>query len=148
MEESLSDRLRTLFLIHALVGFVFGAPLWLVPGRTLTLLGWVPEMVALPETEMSVPGVTFINPVFVRLLGAALLALALSSFLAWRARRWEEVNLLVQLELAFTVLGAVAIVVGAFTLDRDLPAIGWVTLAIYVIFAVAWGAAWLRRPGR
>lgn len=146
MEESLAERLRTLFLIHAVVGFVFGAPLWLVPGRTLTLTGWVPEMVALPESDLSVPGETFINPVFVRLVGAALLALALSSLLARRARRWEEVSLLVPLELAFTVLGTAAVAMGIFTIDREVPIIGWIMLVILVVFAVAWAAVWWRRP--
>jgi len=145
MEETLSERLRTLFLIHAVVGFVFGAPLWLVPGRTLTLTGWVPEMVALPESDLSVPGETFINPVFVRLVGAALLALALSSVLAWRARRWEEVSLLVPLELAFTVLGTAAVTVGVFTMEREAPIIGWIMLVTLAVFALAWAAVWWQR---
>lgn len=147
MDDSLSMPVRSLFLIHAIVGFVFGAPLWLVPGRALTFLGWVPDMVALPGAEeLSVPGVTFINPVFVRMLGAALLALALSSLFAWRARSWEEVSLLVLLELAFTVMGAAAVAVGALTMNREMPTMGWVALAVNFVFALAWGAAWLRQP--
>ncbi len=33
------------FLVHAIVALVFGAALWLVPGRFLTLVGWVQEWV-------------------------------------------------------------------------------------------------------
>jgi hypothetical protein len=59
-----------------IIALVFGATLWIVPGTTLRLLGWVEEMVPLPGTEVSIPGTTFVDDVLTRLLGAALLAFA------------------------------------------------------------------------
>jgi hypothetical protein len=110
----------------------------------MTLLGWVPVQVQLPQSELSVPGQTFVDAGATRVLGAALLALAYASYLGWRATRREEVNLIVRTELVFCVLGVIALLVTAFTLDRPFPAIGWVLALILAAFAFAWGLA-LRR---
>lgn len=141
MGKSTSNGWRRLFLVHAIGAAAIGAPLWVVPGRTLTLIGWVPELVQLPESALSVPGVTFANPAFVRLVGAALLALALASYWGWRARQFDEVRLLVRLETVFSILGALAILVVAFRGVESFPAIGWLGLGILVFFALAWGWA-------
>lgn len=144
MEAPISNSLRVTFLVHMIVALVLGAALWLIPGRTINLLGWVPEQVQLPQSELSVPGQTFVDPVITRVLGAALLALGYASYLGWRASRRDQVSLLVQVEFVYCVLGAVAILAGMFTLGRPLPVIGWVLAAILVAFAVVWGLA-LRR---
>jgi hypothetical protein len=144
MDTPVSNSLRTTFLIHMIVGLVLGAALWLVPGRTMTLLGWVPAQVPLPESDLSVPGQTFVDAGVTRVLGAAFLALAYSSYLGWRAARHEEVKLLVQTEFVLCVLGTIALLVTAFTLARPFPAIGWVFVVMLAAFAVAWGLA-LRR---
>ena len=75
MEAPISKSLRVTFLVHLIVGLVLGAALLLIPGRTIILLGWVPEQVQLPQSELSVLGQTFVDPVITRVLGAALLAL-------------------------------------------------------------------------
>jgi hypothetical protein len=144
MDASISNSLRVTFLVHMIVALVLGAALWLIPGRTITSLGWVPGQVQLPQSELSVPGQTFVDPVITRVLGAALLALGYASFLGWRANRREQVSLLVQMEFVYCVLGTVAILVGLYTLGRPIPVIGWVLAAILVAFAVVWGLA-LRR---
>ena len=74
-----------------------------------------------------------------RLLGAALLALAFSSFQGWRASRYEEVKLVVQLEALFCGLGILAFAAGLLLWEHDIPIIGWVLLALLVVFAVVWG---------
>jgi hypothetical protein len=144
METPVSNSLRATFLVHMIVGLVLGAALWVIPGRTITLLGWVPDQVVLPQSQLSVPGQTFVDPVLTRLLGAAVLALGYASFLGWRASRRDQVNLLVQMEFVYCLLGAVAVLVGIFTLGRPAPFIGWVLAAVLAAFAVAWGLA-LRR---
>jgi hypothetical protein len=144
MDAPISNSLRVTFFIHMIVAVVLGATLWIIPGRTLTLLGWVPEQVLLPQSTLSIPGATFVDGVLTRVLGAALLALGFASFLGWRASRREQVYLLVQEEFVYCVLGTVAFLVGIFTLDRAVPVIGWVMIAILIIFSVVWGLA-LRR---
>jgi hypothetical protein len=56
MDKQLSNWLRTTFLVHGIISAILGIALFLVPGRTLTLLGWVLQSVPLPETGINVPG--------------------------------------------------------------------------------------------
>ncbi len=146
MDRPISNGLRTTFLVHLVIGAILGVALFLVPGRTLNLLGWVPDRVQLPNTDQSIPGQTFVDPVVTRILGAALLALAFSSLRGWSrsasTSKWSEVAFLVELETIFNVLGALAILSGLFLLDRSMPVIGWVLLAVQIAFAVAFGLAW------
>jgi hypothetical protein len=144
MDAPISNSLRVIFIIHMIVALVLGATLWIIPGRTLTFLGWVPEQVYLPQSDVSIPGTSFVDGVLTRLLGAAILALGFASFVGWRASQREQVNLLVQVEFVYCLLGTVAILVGIRALGRPVPVIGWVITAILVIFSVVWGLA-LRR---
>ncbi len=145
MDRPISNGLRTTFLMHLVISAFLGVALFLVPGRTLNLLGWVPDWVRLPNSDQSVPGQTFVDPVVTRILGAALLALAFSSLRGWLgsapARKWSEVALLVELETIFNVLGAIAILVVAFLLGRSMPVIGWVLFVVQIAFAVTFGMA-------
>jgi hypothetical protein len=146
MDRPISNGLRTTFLVHLVISAILGIALFLVPGRTLNLLGWVPDWVQLPNTDQSIPGQTFVDPVVTRILGAALLALAFSSWRGWSgsapARKWSEVAFLVELETIFNVLGALAILAGVFLMDRRMPAIGWVLFVVQIAFAVTFGRAW------
>ena len=115
----MSQGLKTTFLIHAIVALVFGIVLYLVPGTFLDLVGWKAF-----DGNMS------------RAFAAALLALAVSSWFGYRAARWEQVRIVVQMEIAFTLLGAVAGLYGFFV--RNAPAVIWVAIVIWVAFAAAW----------
>jgi hypothetical protein len=55
MATSYSNRLRNTFIVHAFVATLLGGALWLIPGRFLTLLGWVDEFVQLPESTIACP---------------------------------------------------------------------------------------------
>ena len=115
----MSQGLKTTFLIHAIVALVFGIALYVVPGIFLGLVGW-------KDFDGNIS----------RALAAALLALAVSSWFGYRAARWEEVRIVVQMEIAFTVLGAVAGLYGFFV--KSAPAFIWVSIVIWVAFAAAW----------
>jgi hypothetical protein len=143
MDKPISGSLRTTFLVHMIIAAIFGAALWLVPGRTLTLVGWVPATFQLPGTDMTAPGTIFVNPGITRLLGAALLALAFSSYRGWRARQWGEVAFLVQLEALFCVLALVALLVPIVLSGISILQawIWWVSVVILVGFIIAWGLA-------
>jgi len=146
MENTISKGLRNTFLVHTIVSAVLGLGLYVIPGRILVMLGWVPETyeVTVGGTSVSAPGTLLVDPVITRVLGAALLALAFASFLGWRAKQYQEVSILVQLELVFCVLALVAFLVRIVTLGLALPVIGWVVIIILLGFAVAWALA-LRR---
>ena len=141
MENAISKGLRNTFLAHTIVSAVLGLLLYVIPGRVLVLLGWVPEKyeVTVGGTTVSAPGTLLVDPVITRVLGAALLALAFAGFLGWRAKQRQEVSILVSLQFVFCVLALVAFLVRIVTLGLALPAIGWVLIIILLAFAVAWG---------
>ena len=145
MDQPISSRLKFTFLLHALVSAVLGAALWLVPGRALTVLGWVDEFVMLPDSNLSIPGQTFVDPLVSRLLGAALLALAFSSLFGWLAKNWTQVALLVQTEAVFCLLGVLAILAVAVTGEREMRLIAWLDLGLLALFGAAWTLAWMKR---
>jgi hypothetical protein len=115
----MSKALKTTFLIHAVVAALAGALLLLIPGRFLQALGWAP-----------------IDPILSRLLGAAFLALAWSSFRGWRASEWAQVAIVVELEAIFTVLGCVGLL--RHLLFSRYPPIVWIDFAVLLAFAIAW----------
>ena len=115
----MSKALKTTFLIHAVVAVVFGLLLLIIPGRILVWMNWAP-----------------IDPIISRLLGAALLALAWSSFRGWRATDSAQVEILVEVEAVLTVLGSVALL--RHLLFATYPPMVWGILAIYLAFAIAW----------
>jgi len=122
----MSKVLRYTFLIHAVIALVVGAPLLIAPGRFLGLFGWAP-----------------VEPIICRILGAALIALAWSSFRGWRAPTRVEVNLLVELEAAFTILGCIGVL--RHLLIANYPPIVWIVFAVLALFAAAWTFSWLKK---
>ena len=121
----MSQALRIAFLIRAAVGCLFGIPLFLAPGRLLDAVSWRP-----------------IDPVISRVLGAALLALAWSSFRGWRAAERSQ-PVILEAEAAFTVLGCIALL--RHLLSAPYPAMVWMVFAILAIFAVTWIVFLLRQ---
>ena len=144
MEKTINNSLRTIFLVHMVISLVLGASLWLIPGRTLDFLGWVPEEVLLPESELAVAGTIFVDGVITRLLGAALLALGYSSFQGWRAGSWEQISLVVELEFILCAAGLIGTLASFYLMERAIPLIGWVIAALLAVFTLLWGWA-LRR---
>jgi hypothetical protein len=122
----MSRYLRSLFGIHAIVALIFGAGLLIVPGRTLGLFGWSP-----------------IDPLVSRGLGAALLALAWSSFRAWQATERRQVAILVEAEAVFCVLACAGLL--RHLLFANYPWYVWGLFVLFAAFAVAWIIAWVRK---
>jgi hypothetical protein len=122
----MSKSLRYTFIVHAIVAFVLGAPLLLAPGRTLGLFGWAP-----------------VDPLISRILGAALLGLAWSSFRGWRAAERKQVAVLIELEAIFCVLSCIGMVRQTF--GYYYPYYVWALLVILAAFAVAWVYALVRK---
>lgn len=141
MDKPLSNWLRNLFLADGIIGALLGAALLLTPGRTLTILGWVPQWVQLPESELSVPGSTFVDGVLTRMLGAALLALAWANYQGWRAKQQREVKVILQTELVFCVFAALAAITGLVMLNRTVPPIGIIITLLLLGLSVGWGLA-------
>ena len=92
MNAPISSGLKTTFLVHAIVGILFGLGYLLIP---TTVGGWF--------------GVAMTDPAW-RLLGAALLGFGMSSWWAYRAKEWAQVEIVVLMEIVWTVLGTIATV--------------------------------------
>lgn len=116
----MSRALKLTFLVHSLVSLLFGLLMFVSPA----LWG-------------QIAGYTQVDPYVTRVLGATLLSLALASWLGYRAQTWEAVRIPVEMELAFTVMGALAMLYSV--LFEAAPVFIWVPLALFVIFAVLWG---------
>jgi hypothetical protein len=123
----MSKAAKAIFLIDAIASLVIGAFLLIIPGRTLTAIGWVP-----------------FDPLMTRLLGAALLALAWGSFRGWRATQYQQVAILVEVQAIFATLGAIGLL--RHLLIAWFPPLGWITFGLLAVTALAWGFVWLRRP--
>ena len=124
----MSRALKTTFIVHAIVALLFGLPLFIIPGELLKALGWVP-----------------IDPLISRLLGAALLALAWSSFRA--ASLGDKLpkpgqKLLVELEAVFCTLGAIGLL--RHTLIAYFSWIVWLPVVLLILFAAVWVYFWVK----
>ena len=144
MDKPISKGLQTTFLIHGIFSAILGLALWLIPGRTLTLLLWVPSVVGVAGTDLTTPGTFFVDAILTRVLGAILLALAFSSFQGWRSEEWGKVELLVQLEIIACVLSVIAFLAGLILHPASFNLTRWLFLLILAAFAVAWIVAYWR----
>ncbi len=122
----MSKSLRYLFAVHAVVSVLFGAALLAAPGRFLGLFGWAP-----------------VDPLLTRVLGAALLALAWSSYRAYRAAERRQAALLIELEAAFCVLAVAGLL--RQMLGSYYPWCAWTRVGVYAAFAVVWIWALVRK---
>ena len=124
----MSKGLKTLFGVHAVVALLFGGPLRVAPGRVLVWLGWAP-----------------IDPVMSRVLGAALLALAWSSFRGWQTAAQRDVRVLVEMEAVFAVLGCVGLLRHLLVGRWPVP---WATIQLTVNSIYSEQRRWSLAPAR
>jgi hypothetical protein len=118
MDKQISSGLKTTFLIHFVVAGIFGLVLLLVPRMWGNLAG-----------------LEIVKTAIYRLVGAALLGFAASSWLAYKETVWERVRIVVQMEIVGSALGALVILWGlAF---EGLPPLEWMNVVILAGFAIA-----------
>ena len=115
-----SQGLKTTFLLHFIVALLFGLGFLFIPVAFGNLYGL---NVQEPETY--------------RLLGAAMLGFAVSSWLAYQTTAWESVRIVVVMELVWTVLGTLVLLYALFF--TGFPALGWLNAIILAAFAIAFG---------
>ena len=138
MGKQISPGLKIIFLVHTIISLILGLGLWVIPGRFLTLLGWVPEWIPILDTSQQVPGTTLVDPFITRLLGSALLALAYASFQGYRKSEWIDVAILVQLEVVFCVLGLIGMIWSLIPFSESTQGIAYLMMVMLAGFAVAW----------
>ncbi|MFX0170123.1 MAG: hypothetical protein ACFE89_12325 [Candidatus Hodarchaeota archaeon] len=106
--------LRITFLIHIIVGFIFGFGFLLIPDFLAPI--W---------------GLTFDNPA-VRIFGAMMVALTFGSILALMNREWTRVKIIVEIELVWSLLGTIVIAYHMF-MPPLFNVYGWVNVAILLL---------------
>ena len=118
MKNQLLGGLRIVFIVHIVVGIIFGLGFFLIPVAFGKLYNW-------PLTD----------PYFPRMIGAAILGYTASSWFALHANAWDKVKIVVQIEMAWTILNTLAQIWGMVT--EELPAAGWLNVVLMAAFAVA-----------
>ena len=88
--------LKITFLIHIVIGAIFGIGLYIIPEMFLALFA-----------------MGFLDP-STRVLGAALLALTIGSVLALASKEWVRVRIIVEVEIFWCILGLIGAVVHMF----------------------------------
>ena len=115
----MSKLLKYTFLIYAVVAVLCGALLLAIPGEFLGWFGWAP-----------------FDPILSRVLGAALLAFAWGSYRGWQAKERAQVSILLEMQAAFTVLGAVGVL--RTLLTGNYLWYVWLLFAILALLALTW----------
>jgi len=126
MNTQLSQGLKTTFLIHFIVALLFGLGFLLIPVAVGNIYGL---NVQEPETY--------------RLLGAAMLGFAVSSWFAYQATSWESVRIVVIMELVWTILGTLVMLYAL--LIAGFPVLGWLNAVILAAFAIAFGRFYFQK---
>lgn len=126
MDKPMPSGLKTLFLVHFIVALIFGA-LFLVA----------------PQVWGSLAGIPIQSHELYRMLGAAMLAFGASSWLAYQAKGWESVRIVVVLEIVWTALGA--LVTLYYLIRWAFPPLYWLNAVLLAAFAVAFAWFYFRR---
>ena len=114
----ISSGLRTLFLVHFVVGLVVGLLYLFIPGM---FMGWF--------------GMPVQDELAFRIIGAAVLAFTASSWYCYKAAEWERVKIVVLAEIVWTVLN---VLVGLYGLIFAGAPVGeWTNVIIMAGFAAA-----------
>ena len=109
--------LRITFMVHFIISAIVGIQHLLAPRIWIDLAG-----MEIDET------VTW------RLIGAAVIAFGVSSFLCYRARVWERVRIVVIMEIVWSFLGAMVILWAL--LFKGLAKLEWLNVVILMAFAI------------
>jgi hypothetical protein len=124
--KQISQGLKMTFLVHFVIGLIFGLIDLLIPEQWGNLTNWPVQ-----------------DPTMYRLVGAAILAFAASSILAYRETDWERVIIIVRTEIIWTGLATLVFLVGL--VFWDAPAIAWLYALLMAGFCAAFSVFY--RPG-
>ena len=116
--KEISQGLKITLLVHFVTGLFFGLINLLIPELWGDLTNWPVQ-----------------DPNTYRLLGAAILAFAASSILAYRETDWERVIIIVRTEIVWTGLATLVFLVAV--IFGGAPAIAWLYALLMAGFCAA-----------
>lgn len=120
MDKSITAGLKTAFLVHTVVGLIYGLGCLVIPA---TLAEWL--------------NMPLVDEPYLRLIGAAIIGYSATSLVAYQARSWGEVRIIVQGEFVWTGLAAMLSL--WFVLDGTWPTTGWLTFGLMALFFITFG---------
>lgn len=116
MSGELSKLSKYIFLLAFIAQIIFGVLFFITPETWITLTGWPNE----PSTG--------------RVLGAAILVLALGSLLAFQKTSWDKVELYVIMQILWNSIGLIAMLWNYFTVV--LPVAVWLNIGLLGLFLI------------
>jgi hypothetical protein len=122
-------KLSTMFIIYAAISAIFGL-----------------AFVFVPETSLALYGIT-LSPggiLIARLFGAALLEFALLSWLARNAGDSEARKAIILAIFIGEAVGFIVVLLGQ--LSGEVNALGWSTVAVYLLLALGFGYFQFMKP--
>jgi hypothetical protein len=126
MDKQVLPGLKTLFIVHFIVGLIFGLVLLLIP----ELLG-------------TMSGQPILEPIAYRMVGAAIVGISCSSILAYKQKLWDNVKIIVQMEIIWTIFFVAVSIFGLVT--AQLPPMDWVNVIIVGGFGIAFAVYYTRQ---
>jgi len=123
--KEISIGLKWTFFIHFLIFSFFSVLNIFLVELYLELIGW-----------------PYLDPVTLKLFGAAYAAFAISSYMGWKETEWTRVKIIVVMEIAWGMYGTAqmfwSLYMGLYLpLYPPLPPMGWVYLIIFIVFLIA-----------
>jgi hypothetical protein len=118
-ERNISKFLKYVFLLSGLAAFIFGLTFILFVEVYNSLLAWSYE-----------------EPLYTRVLGAALLGLAVLQWLSYREKKWENVKNVVIMMIVWHFLGAFVTIAGQFLFN--LPLGNLIHIIVLIVFLIAY----------
>ena len=115
--KQLPPSLRTWFVIHFVVDYLFAIPLFIVPAWFLSLFGF-----------------TVVDPVTTRLVAAALFAIGGISLLSWN-ESVNAYNSLLKLKIIWSVSAIAGLLV---SLWQGAPVLLWPIVLVFGLFCGIW----------
>jgi len=119
-ENKVSQSLKTWFFIHFLLDVGFGLPLLFIPSQFLSIMGW-----------------GHVDPIFVRLFAAAILGIAVGSWLA-RNSGVEIYRVMLNIKLIWVGVGLLGMVISLWEAGWQVTWFAWFIVVILLVFIVVW----------
>jgi len=116
MSREISSFSKYIFLLAFIAQIIFGVWFFIAPESWTTLTGWPTETAS------------------GRVLGGAIIALAVGGLFAYRATSWDKVEIYVMIQLLWNIFGLVAMLWAYFTMT--LPMATWLIVGLLCLYLV------------
>ncbi|MFX0108666.1 MAG: hypothetical protein ACFE7R_10300 [Candidatus Hodarchaeota archaeon] len=119
--------LRYTFLIHIIIAFVFAVMFFLIPTVYIDLVVW-------PFADLAAA----------RRIGALFFGLGIAAILGYRAKTWEQVEIVVYLNITWTIFGIIGLV-WSFIENSAYPMMAyWLNVAISALLFLLYLVSYLQ----